>query len=121
VPTKKPARVSRSSAFWSAAAAMPKSSSFTSPLAGSYITFSGFRSRCTIPASCAGLHRAGDLPMIFPTSATGSGLLRLAYFSRISPPAHSMARKCSPGSPSASGASPISMVRTTLGWITRPP
>jgi hypothetical protein len=61
VPTKKPARVSRSSAFWSAAAAMPKSSSFTSPLAGSYITFSGFRSRCTIPASCAGLHRAGDL------------------------------------------------------------
>ena len=37
----------------SVSVAMPKSSSFTCRVAGSYITLSGFRSRCTMPTACA--------------------------------------------------------------------
>src|SRR5258707_255189 len=53
VPTKKPVRVSRSSGGSSASRAMPKSSSFTRRATGSYMMFSGFRSRWTMPAACA--------------------------------------------------------------------
>lgn len=45
VPTKYPARVSRSSWRVSVAAAIPKSRSFVAPETGSYIALSGFRSR----------------------------------------------------------------------------
>src|SRR5919199_1165005 len=116
VPTKNPARVSRSSGVRSACAAIPKSSSFTCRVAGSYMTLSGLRSRWMIPAACAACTASAICEMIVATSAGGSGALRRAYFSSSSPGAHSIARKCSPGR-----ASPISIVRTTFGCWTRVP
>src|ERR1700712_5519855 len=50
--------------------ASPKSSSFPRP-SGSTITFSGLRSRCTMPAACAAARAAASWPVIAAASATG--------------------------------------------------
>ena len=98
VPTKNPARVSRCSGddVGVRRDAEIEQLHLTRD-AGSYITLSGLRSRWTMPTECAAWTASAICLTIAHTSSAGSGPCRLAYFSRISPAAHSIARKCMPG------------------------
>ncbi len=77
VPTKKPARVSRSAGEMSVSVAMPKSRSLICRVAGSYITFSGFKSRWTMFTSWAACTAPASCSTICATSSRGRGALRL--------------------------------------------
>jgi hypothetical protein len=91
VPTKKPARVSRSSGFASESRAIPKSSSLAVWVAGSYMMLAGLRSRWMIPARWATVSAAPSCSMIVPTKAGASLPDRFTNSASGSPLAHSNA------------------------------
>ena len=66
----------------SSALAMPKSSTFTVP-SGVSLMFAGFRSRCTMPRSCAASSAAAICVAMSSASLDGSGALRDALGERL--------------------------------------
>ncbi len=93
----------------SRALASPKSRTFTRPFSVTF-TFAGFRSRCTIPFSCAASSPSA-IWMNNPTaSSTGIGPRRIRS-ARSSPSTSSITRKCV--SPSFSKPCTVAM----FGWF----
>ncbi len=111
VPTAPPTVLpSEGSSMW--VRAIPKSVTTTRPLLSS-ITLSGFRSRCTTPASCAAERAAHVAWAMESARATDSAPARASNIESGSPSTYSIVRNFSPS------CSPMSKVRATLGCVTR--
>ncbi len=95
----------------SIAFARPKSSTFTCPFSVSF-TFSGFRSRWTIPCSCATSSAWAICVAILNASSIGMrpDLMRSAS---VGPSTSSSTRACTPESPSSSSPKICPM----CGWL----
>ena len=106
VPISAPMTVAPSSAtFPSRSRAIPKSRSLTSPPRVKN-TFSGFRSRCTMPCACAEASVARTWSIAPTTSATGSRppVDRCRRASSVSPSSSSITRNAAPSSVTSSSS-----------------
>ncbi len=97
--------------------AIPKSSTFTksgSPRRGSTMTFSGFRSRCTIPCAWASARAERTCAAMRTMRASPSGDSSAIRRARSLPPRCSIAMNSVPSS-----ASPKSSTWIEFGWSSR--